>query len=83
MLMHVWEYKCMKIFVCRLQNKIKETQRTLEEKIADRETFNKEELDENYLLNQSKLELLALDSGKTLLDDANTIKKQKVNSMET
>lgn len=73
----------MKIFVCRLQNKIKETQRTLEEKIADRETFNKEELDENYLLNQSKLELLALDSGKTLLDDANTIKKQKVNSMET
>lgn len=73
----------MKIFVCRLQNKIKETQRTLEEKIADRETFNKEELDENYLLNQNKLELLALDSGKTLLDDANTIKKQKVNSMET
>lgn len=73
----------MKIFVCRLQNKIKETQRTLEEKIADRETFNKEELDENYPLNQSKLELLALDSGKTLLDDANTIKKQKVNSMET
>lgn len=73
----------MKIFVCRLQNKIKETQRTLEEKIADRETFNKEELDGNYLLNQSKLELLALDSGKTLLDDANTIKKQKVNSMET
>lgn len=73
----------MKIFVCRLQNKIKETQRTLEEKIADRETFNEEELDENYLLNQSKLELLALDSGKTLLDDANTIKKQKVNSMET
>lgn len=73
----------MNIFVCRLQNKIKETQRTLEEKIADRETFNKEELDENYLLNQSKLELLALDSGKTLLDDANTIKKQKVNSMET
>lgn len=73
----------MKIFVCRLQNKIKETQRTLEEKIADRETFNKKELDENYLLNQSKLELLALDSGKTLLDDANTIKKQKVNSMET
>lgn len=73
----------MKIFVCRLQNKIKETQRTLEEKIEDRETFNKEELDENYLLNQSKLELLALDSGKTLLDDANTIKKQKVNSMET
>lgn len=73
----------MKIFVCRLQNKIKETQRTLEEKIADRETFNKEDLDENYLLNQSKLELLALDSGKTLLDDANTIKKQKVNSMET
>lgn len=73
----------MKIFVCRLQNKIKETQRTLEEKIADRETFNKEDLDENYMLNQSKLELLALDSGKTLLDDANTIKKQKVNSMET
>lgn len=80
--------ECQKTFfnilenVKRLQNKIKETQRTLEEKIADRETFNKEELDENYLLNQSKLELLALDSGKTLLDDANTIKKQKALTTE-
>lgn len=42
------------------------------------ENFIKEELEENYPLNQSKLEVLALDAGRTLLDDANTIKKQMV-----
>lgn len=47
------------------------------------ENFIKEEVEENYRLNQSKLEVLALDAGKTLLDDANTIKKQMVNSMDT
>lgn len=47
------------------------------------ENFIKEELEENYPLNHSKLEVLALDAGRTLLDDANTIKKQMVNSMDT
>lgn len=47
------------------------------------ENFMKEELEGNYPLNQSKLEVLALDAGRTLLDDANTIKKQMVNSMDT
>lgn len=70
-------------FVYRFQNKIKETQGTLEEKIEDMENFIKEESEENYPLNQSKLEVLALDAGRTLLDDANTIKKQMVNSMDT
>lgn len=79
---------CMNILmhysiVCRFQNNIKETQGTLEEKIEDMENFMKEELEENYPLNQNKLEVLALDAGRTLLDDANTIKKQMVNSMET
>lgn len=82
-LIHVWVYSCITLFVCRFQNKIKETQGTLEEKIEDMENFIKEELEENYPLNQSKLEVLALDAGRTLLDDANTIKKQMVNSMDT
>lgn len=47
------------------------------------ENFIKEELEENHPLNQSKLEVLAMEAGKTLLDDANTIKKQMVNSMAT
>uniref|UniRef100_K1QNN8 Nesprin-1 n=1 Tax=Magallana gigas TaxID=29159 RepID=K1QNN8_MAGGI len=81
--------ECQKTFlnvlekVKRFQNKIKETQGTLEEKIEDMENFIKEELEENHPLNQSKLEVLAMEAGKTLLDDANTIKKQMSQGLAT